>query len=102
MRRRVFVAGTVSFLAQPWTASAASPVKRFHVGFLDTAPREHNVNFAAFQQVLLAHGYSEGQNVIFEYRSAGGRNANFVELADELVRLQVDVIVTRGTAGSNG
>src|SRR5215475_8164537 len=97
MRRRAFVAGIGSFLAQPWTASAVSPVRSYRVGFLDTAPRERNVNFAAFQQVLLEHGYSEGQNLTFEYRSAGGRNANFAELATELVRLKVDVIVTRGT-----
>jgi putative ABC transport system substrate-binding protein len=61
------------------------------------APRERNANFAAFQQVLLDHDYAEGQNLTFEYRSASGRNASFAELADELVRLPVDVIVTRGT-----
>ena len=97
MKRRAFVAGIGGFLAQPWAASAVSPVRRYGVGFLDTAPREHNVNFAAFQQVLVEHGYIEGQNLTFEYRSASGRNASFVELASELVRLQVDVIVTRGT-----
>jgi putative tryptophan/tyrosine transport system substrate-binding protein len=47
--------------------------------------------------VLLEHGYSEGQNLTFEYRSASGRNASFAELASELVSLQVDLIVTRGT-----
>ena len=97
MRRRAFVAGIGGFLAQPWAASAVSPVKRYRVGFLDAAPRERNVNFAAFQQVLLEHGYTEGQNLTFEYRSASGRNASFAELASELVSLQVDVIVTRGT-----
>ena len=97
MRRRAFVAGIGGFLAQPWAASAVSPVKRYRVGFLDAAPRERNVNFAAFQQVLLEHGYTEGQDLTFEYRSASGRNASFAELASELVSLQVDVIVTRGT-----
>jgi len=97
MRRRAFVAGIGSFLAQPWAASAVSPVRRYRVGFLDTAPRERNVNFAAFQQVLLEHGYTEGQNLTFEYRSASGRNASFAELASELVSLQVDVIVMPGT-----
>src|SRR5215469_2721498 len=97
MRRRAFVAGIGSFLAQPWAASAVSAVKRYRVGFLDTAPRERNVNFAAFQRMLLEHGYTEGQNLAFEYRSARGRNVNFAELASELVSLEVDVIVTRGT-----
>jgi putative tryptophan/tyrosine transport system substrate-binding protein len=77
--------------------SAVSAVRRYRIGFLDTAPREHNVNFAAFHQVLLERGYIEGQNLTFEYRSASGRNASFAELASELASLQVDVIVTRGT-----
>src|SRR2546427_746252 len=97
MRRRAFVAGIGSLLTQPWAASAVSPVRGYRVGFLDTAPRERNVNFPAFQQVLLERGYTEGQNLTFEYRSASGRNASFAELARELVSLQVDVIVTRGT-----
>jgi putative ABC transport system substrate-binding protein len=97
MRRRAFVAGIASFLAQLRAAHALSPARRYRVGFLDTAPRERNVNFAAFQQALLDHGYAEGQNLIVEYRSAGGRNASFVELANELAGLKVDVIVTRGT-----
>jgi putative tryptophan/tyrosine transport system substrate-binding protein len=97
MRRRTFVAAMGGFFVQPWAASAVSPVRRYGVGFLDTAPREGNVNFAAFQQVLLERGYTEGQNVAFEYRSASGRNASFAELARELVSRQVDVIVTRGT-----
>ncbi len=97
MRRRAFVAGIGSLLAQPWAASAASPIRSYSVGFLDTAPREGNANFAGFQQVLLERGYIEGQNLTFEYRSASGRNSSFAGLAGELVRLQVDVIVTRGT-----
>ena len=96
MKRRIFVAGIGGFLAQPWVASAVSP-RRYRVGFLDTAPRAGNGNFTAFQQVLLEHGYTEGQNLTFEYRSARGRNASFADLASELVSLQVDVIVTRGT-----
>ena len=42
-------------------------------------------------------GYIEGQNLVIEYRSADGRIDRFPELAAELVRLKVDVIVTRGT-----
>jgi putative tryptophan/tyrosine transport system substrate-binding protein len=97
MRRRAFIAGIAGFLAQPRAASADSPVRRYRVGFLDTAPRERNVNFSAFYQLLLERGYAEGQNLTVEYRSASGRNASFAELASELVSLQVDVIVTRGT-----
>jgi putative tryptophan/tyrosine transport system substrate-binding protein len=97
MRRRAFVAGIAGFFAQPWAASAVQPARRYRVGFLDTAPRERNVNFAAFQQALLERGYTEEHNLTFEYRSASGRNASFAELASELASLKVDVIVTRGT-----
>jgi putative tryptophan/tyrosine transport system substrate-binding protein len=97
MRRRAFIAGIGSILAQPRVASAVSPVRGYRIGFLDTAPRERNVNFAAFRQVLLERGYTEGRNLTVEYRSASGRNATFAELASELASLHVDLIVTRGT-----
>jgi putative ABC transport system substrate-binding protein len=42
-------------------------------------------------------GYVEGRNLIIEYRSADGRADRFPELASELVRLKIDLIVTRGT-----
>ena len=64
---------------------------------LDTASRQHNINFRALQEALAARGYIEGQNLTFEYRSADGENANFGELARDLVNLNVDVLVTRGT-----
>jgi putative ABC transport system substrate-binding protein len=46
---------------------------------------------------LRQHGYIEGQNLVIEYRSADGRAERFPDLAAELVRLNVDLIVTRGT-----
>src|SRR5262249_44667986 len=42
-------------------------------------------------------GYVEGQNLVLDYRSADGRTERFPQLAAELLRLNVDVIVTRGT-----
>ena len=42
-------------------------------------------------------GYVEGRNLVIEYRSADGRAERFPDLASELVRLKVDLIVTRGT-----
>jgi putative ABC transport system substrate-binding protein len=96
MKRRQFIAG---FAAAAWCSPvhAQSPSRHYRVGVLDTALRPRNANFAAFQQALLERGFVEGQNVTFEYRSADGRNESFAELAGELVRLNVDVIVTRGT-----
>jgi hypothetical protein len=42
-------------------------------------------------------GYIEGKNLVIEYRSADGRDERFPGLATELVRLKVDLILTRGT-----
>jgi putative ABC transport system substrate-binding protein len=64
---------------------------------LDTSARQVNANFRELHQGLRDLGYIEGQNLILEYRSPEGRNESFAELARELVRLNVDVIVTRGT-----
>src|SRR5262245_11398460 len=42
-------------------------------------------------------GYTEGQSLFFDYRSVDGRNERFPDLVAELVRLKVDLIVTRST-----
>jgi putative tryptophan/tyrosine transport system substrate-binding protein len=96
MRRREFMVGLA---AAAWSASAqAQPAsRRYRIGVLDTSARQVNANFDVLQKSLLERGYVEGQNTAFEYRSADGHNEGFPELARELVRLNVDVIVTRGT-----
>jgi putative tryptophan/tyrosine transport system substrate-binding protein len=53
---------------------------------------------AAFVQRLKELGWTEGRNVTIEYRWAEGRNERYAEIAAEFVRLNVDVIVTVGTA----
>jgi putative ABC transport system substrate-binding protein len=50
-----------------------------------------------FRQALSTLGYVEGKNARFEHRYAQGRNERFPELADDLIRLKVDVILTWGT-----
>jgi putative ABC transport system substrate-binding protein len=50
-----------------------------------------------FRQALDDLGYIEGKNVLFEYRYAKGHNERFPELANELVGLNIDVILTWGT-----
>jgi putative tryptophan/tyrosine transport system substrate-binding protein len=97
MRRREFIAGLASAAASPLAARAQSGPGRYRIGVLDTSARQANANFTAFQQALREGGYVEGQNLTFEYRSADGRNEGFPALAAELVRLNVDLIVTRGT-----
>jgi putative ABC transport system substrate-binding protein len=54
-------------------------------------------NMNALRQGLRSLGYEEGKNLAIEYRSADGKGERFPALAAELVRMPVDVIVTRGT-----
>jgi putative ABC transport system substrate-binding protein len=97
MRRRAFIAALASAAAWPLAARAQPASRRYRIGVLDTSARQLNGNFKVLQQALLTHSYAEGQNLSFEYRSADGRNESFPALADELARLDVDLIVTRGT-----
>src|SRR5262249_48982072 len=53
---------------------------------------------AAFMQRLREHGWIDGRNIAIEFRWAGGQNERYTEIAAEFVRLNVDVIVTTGTA----
>jgi putative ABC transport system substrate-binding protein len=65
---------------------------------LEAIPAARNAaNLDALRKGLRELGYVEGQNLAIEYRSADGRAERFPDLAAELVRLKVDLIVTRGT-----
>jgi putative ABC transport system substrate-binding protein len=97
IRRRAFIAGLAGLAASPLAARAQPVLRHYRVGVLDTSARRGNANFTAFEQALRVRGYVEGQNLSFEYRSADGHNDSFPGLATELARLDVDVIVTRGT-----
>jgi putative ABC transport system substrate-binding protein len=103
MKRREFILliGGAA-LAWPVAARAQQPAsKLYHVGMLETVSSALNVdNLEAFREGLLELGYVEGKNYVIEYRSADGVAERFPQLASELVRLDVDVIVTRGTPAS--
>ena len=82
----------------PLAAAAQESGKVYQIGVLETTSMASNAaNLDAFRQGLRELGYVEGRNFMIEYRSADGRRERFPELATELVRLKVDVIVTRGT-----
>jgi putative ABC transport system substrate-binding protein len=86
--------------ATSFPTEAQDAAKVYRIGVLETVGPESNVaNLSAFRQGLRELGYVEGQNFVIEYRSADGRPERFADLASELVRLKVDVIVTRGTPG---
>jgi putative tryptophan/tyrosine transport system substrate-binding protein len=81
---------------QPTCAQGAAKVRR--IGVLETISLALNAaNFTAFRRGLMEWEYVEGQNLVIEYRSADGHQDRFADLASELVRLKVDLIVTRGT-----
>jgi ABC-type uncharacterized transport system substrate-binding protein len=98
MDRRAFLGCLTGLIAAPLAAEAQQSGNLYRVGLLEVVPAASNAtNLAAFRQGLKELGYAEGQDVVIEYRSADGRPERFPALAEELVRLKVDLIVTRGT-----
>jgi putative ABC transport system substrate-binding protein len=80
-------------------AGAQQAAKMPVIGFLNTrAPGQDAHLIAAFRLGLREAGFVEGQNVAAEYRFAGGQNDKLVELAADLVRREVAVIVANGPA----
>jgi putative tryptophan/tyrosine transport system substrate-binding protein len=63
------------------------------IGYMALPTSTPNVRLAAFKQALRDLGYVEGKNVAIEYRSAEGKYDRFPVVAEELVRLQVNVIL---------
>jgi putative tryptophan/tyrosine transport system substrate-binding protein len=79
------------------SAEAQQPGKVSRIGYLITSsPSAIAPRMDAFQQGLRELGYIEGQNIVIERRHAEGKLDRLPELAAELVRLNVDVIVTSG------
>src|SRR5262245_16414972 len=81
----------------PLAVRAQTPGKLPTIGYLGASSMPspwHGV----FAQRLREHGWIEGRNIAIEYRWADGRSERFAEIAAEFVRLQVDIIVTTGSA----
>jgi putative ABC transport system substrate-binding protein len=79
------------------TAAEAQQTKQvFRVGVLSIINLRSASQFVAFAQRLQELRYVEGQNVAFEFRNAEEQAERLADLAAELVRLQVDVIVAPG------
>jgi putative tryptophan/tyrosine transport system substrate-binding protein len=99
MRRREFVIGLAwAVAAWPLAARAQQGGKIYRIGILEQIPADRNAaNLAGLRKGLRDLGYVEGRNLVIEYRSADGRAERFPDLASELVRLKVDLIVARGT-----
>jgi len=101
-RRRFLLTSLAGALAAPLAAEAQPTGKIYRVGWLVSgSPISHRLSLAAFKEGLQKLGYTEGQNIRIEYRWAEGDLSRLPELASELVRLQVDVILAGGTAGAS-
>ena len=76
------------------SAEAQQPTKVRRIGFLGARPSSSSpgTNYSGESFVIL--GYVEGKNIAFEYRYAENKLDRLPALADELVRLKVDVLVT--------
>ena len=103
MRRNtvgLIVIVTLSVLSAPLATAAQPAGKVYRIGCLPggpLAPRLHQ--WDAFRQTLRELGWVEGQNILLEFRPPAREGDAFDELAADLVRLQVDVIVATGTPG---
>ena len=81
------------------SAVAQQPKKVPRIGYLYQGDRiSDSRRIEAIQLGLRELGYIEGQNIVFEYRYANGKHGLESELADELVRLKVDLILVPGGA----
>jgi putative ABC transport system substrate-binding protein len=97
-RRTVLLAFGAGFVAIPGRTSAQPSTKVRRIGFLGarsrSTPASPDGAYDAFMQGLRELGYVEGRNLVIEWRFADGQYDRLPDLAAELVRLQVEVIVT--------
>src|SRR5713101_5924524 len=86
--------GLLAAGAGPRTAEAQQAAKVYRIGYLSAPTRESvERTLAAFLRALRELGWVEGQNLIIEYRWAEGKIERLPDLAAELVRQKVELIV---------
>ena len=97
-RRELLAALGGAAVAWPLAARAQQPRKLQTIGFMGQSTRSAASEWVApFVQRLHELGWIEGRTVAIEYRWAEGREERIAQIAAELVRLKVDIIVTSGT-----
>ncbi len=105
MIKKIILIALCSLLLAPRSAAVAQqPGKIFRIGFLDVSTASGSaVLWDAFRQELSKLGWIEGKNITIEYRFAETKPERLAELAADLVRLKVDlIVVSSGTAGISG
>jgi ABC-type uncharacterized transport system substrate-binding protein len=98
VKRREFITLLGGAAAWPLAARAQQSTRVYRIGFVsmlsaDSLPQR----LEAFRAGLREFGYQEGRNIVIEYRWANGQYERLPALFAEMVRLNVDAIVTHGT-----
>ena len=93
IRRREFLIAAGALFATPLAAEAQFAGKFYRIGFLWDNPAAFPDEIEAFRLGLRDLGYVEGRNLAIEFRWAEGRPERMRELAEDLVRLKVDIII---------
>jgi ABC-type uncharacterized transport system substrate-binding protein len=97
MKLKLLLCLLITVLLMTGSTQAQQSRKVFRIGFLDSSTASGMaVLLDAFKQELSKLGWVEGKNITLEYRFAEGKSERLPELAAELVRLKVDLIVTTG------
>jgi len=96
VKRREFITLLGGAAAWPLAARAQQPGQLARIGFLTLATGPTPA-IKGFQHGLQQLGYVEGQNLILIFRWAAGQTDRLAELADDLLRLNVDVIASNST-----
>ena len=98
MKKKIFISPLLTvFLITGSLAEAQQPKKIPRIGFLSASSSSADRPAdEAFQRGLRDLGWVKGQNIVIDYRYAEGKPDRLPDLAVELVRLQVDIIVTAG------
>jgi putative ABC transport system substrate-binding protein len=92
----------LGILLAPLAVDAQQAKKIPRIGFLESGGAERmKSRLAAFQQGLQELGYLEGKNIVVEQRYASGKFETLPELAAELIRLNVDVILAGGAPAAH-
>ena len=101
MKRRAFL-GTLAggLLAAPLAAEAQQPSKTWRIGFVSPLSRAETDRQDGFRQGMRELGYVEDRDFVIEGRFAEGKYQRIPEVAEELVRMNVDAIVVWGTPAS--
>lgn len=99
-RRRLLIALAAGALAAPFGSLAQQQGKVWRVGFLSQRARPDSLDsdvFGTFRRGMRELGYVEGKNLVIEWRFADGKIERLPDLASELVRLKVDIILAAGS-----